>query len=271
MIRYKKWGEHIERMVIILSEVAKNIWTNYQRFLETAFVPRTGFILWGLAKDIRTYTSKTEYFYNRGGESVLEHMCKTAELFSLIKEGYPNFTKYAEQWELWGKLKDLQIMLLHDIGEGEIGDNADDGSTDVAWKNKAERKFFQGYVESKYDKDTAKEMDRGFGSFQNKVTDPGKAGYATDKLDAVLTTFYMEKLGAIGTLDRKAYLTEQDKKCIETAGTTKAADCLAVHLKASIDGYPEHIVGPIYDILREATIDVRGEFFSWWDKKMPIL
>ena len=210
MIRYKKWGEHIERMVIILSEVAKNIWTNYQKFFDTSFVYRTGFILFGLAKKPRCEPRwcwlrkllcrrdedvKKDYaklFYKRGGQTVLEHMAMAAELFSLIKEGYPNFTKYAEQWELWGKLKDLQIMLLHDIGEGEIGDNADDGSTDVAWKNKAERKFFQGYVESKYDKDTAKEMDRGFGSFQNKVTDPGKAGHATDKLDAVLTTFYMD-------------------------------------------------------------------------------
>lgn len=82
---------------------------------------------------------------------------------------------------------------------------------------------------------------------------------------------HLEKNGLSGHYrsSKEDGASDNDLRCIEIAGTDNALDCISVHLRMQLAKAPKHVTEPLYDVLREAIVDTRGKFFSWWDKDIP--
>lgn len=160
----------------------------------------------------------------------------------------------------------VETLLLHDIGETEIGDIADDGAADaVMYKDKEEYVFLSDFVND-FAPEIRDDIMANFSQFQKKHD----ILYMIDKLEWILFVAYLTPSGDAGSLNYKEShigLTEQDKHAIEaTGGSYCTVDAMVVHflehthgiegreifvalIKAvymDIDGYIPDFVGKLY-------------------------
>lgn len=252
---------------------AMKVWNGYKVFADTAFVMRSGYHLYGLSRLHFSVDSSVECFYKRG-ESILEHQAKMAALYDLFISNFPGY---------FGGLSELTsnrgrftwflslVSLFHDVGELDIGDIPDDGSKDHAAKDESEFNTFSNFVELGFVKADADPLKCYFSGFQEHRRDTGRALYALDKLEAVLTLAHLEMKGLSSNIDARSDVTTQDLRYQKFASTSCILDCWAVHLKKSIDSFPDTIKEPVYAVLKAAMNDVRGKFFDWWEKDLSIL
>ena len=247
------------------SDVA-GIWRAYQLFASTSAVRRKGYELVGMTSMTPNGVPEVEDSFVIRGESDLEHQAKVAWLTSAFIGCYGNdfFQLYepnscAELWSVF------TVALNHDIGEVATGDVPDDGSEAHDTKNEQERIVFGNmlrYLPAEYS--IPAQLD--YWAFQDLDGHNGRAIYALDKLEAVLTLLLYEKHGCRGMITAKVEPSEADKYYMRVTRSETAADCWAAHLCAHIRKFPDSIKRPILALLDAAVLDVRGEPFLWWNR-----
>ena len=241
-------------------ERCKKIWEGYKLYSGTAYVIRKGVELAGLSK-VGDSTDVKSTFLKRG-ESALEHQAKMAWLCGAFVSNFIDFFEgktvtLADYWYL------TTVSLCHDVGEVAIGDIPDDGSSDHVGKDAMELEVLSGFTKAYDEVDGCIILDI-FHDFQKKDTKYGKALYALDKLEAVMTLFFLELNGHSSANMQKKSLTESDRHYIELTGTTCVADCWAAHLVANTKDFPDVVTRPILALLETVMIDVRGELPEWY-------
>lgn len=247
-----------------LRRKCEKIWEGYKLFASAAYVSRKGFELTGLTRNTGDSAPVAETFERRG-DSGLEHMAKTAWLAVAFKENFPTFfSRAASSHELFYRM--LIVELCHDVGEVAIGDIPDDGNALHDTKDAAEREVFEMMTRS-FDR-SGVHVARLFAEFQEKDTCLGRAMYAIDKIEAVLTLIFLEQYEQYGVIDKKPFVTNADRHFMRLTHTPCATDCWAAHVKALLLDYPTEITEPIFCLLRVAVEDVRGEMFEWWDEEI---
>ena len=249
---------------------ALRIWNAYQMYADMGFVPRVGFELSGLTKT-KAERAVPEAFYERG-EDDLQHQARTGLLFYLFAG---NFKDYFKGIKGLFRASDYSlpllnfVMLTHDVGERKLGDIPDNGCEAHSKKDEKELKAFLDFVNTAFEPDVASAVAGVFHSFQRRDSYNGMALYCLDKVEPILFLSYLEKAGATGDFSRNSAPTELDKAIVEAIEATSTLDMWAAHMKIRVDGYPKKILRPIYALVRTAVTDIRGEFFPWWDKKLP--
>ena len=245
------------------------IWRGYKIISHGAFVLRSGFPLMGLASMPDESESVPDIFYRRD-ESILEHSAKVAYLVSAFVSHFPGFFGSDKlefddcASELWTV---ITAALLHDVGELVIGDIPDDGNPmHNSKKDESEQEFFNHQMAPAYSLDDFISIRRMFVKFQEHSSTSGQALYCLDKIEAILTLLWLEQYEAYGQITSKPHPTKQDLDFMFLTGTPCATDCWAAHVKLLLKDIPTRITQHIYELLHVAVIDVRGEWFEWWDK-----
>ena len=242
------------------------IWNAYRFYAGTGLVMRKGYEHSELARKTEMPFPVAEGFFERG-ESVLEHQAKVAFLSSVFMENYPEFFRGEHGYEGMSYAI-LTALFCHDIGEVLTGDIMDDGNPAHAAKDKIESEAFKKLMLAHGR--NGKEISRMFREFQDKNTHVGKAMYALDKVEAVLNLLYLEQYGCYGRLDKKEFPTAMDRYFMRETETVCTTDCWAAHSRALMQGFPEEITEPVFNLLQTAVMDVRGGSFPWWDKNIPM-
>ena len=264
---------------------SKRIWESYQTYTRHSFVLRTGYFLIGAAQSPVTGEELSESelisrtFFERG-ESDLEHQAKTAWLCSVFANNYRNYF-FGKEFFIKPTSEDFSkgviinyekwilvlVGLIHDTGE--TVDIPDDGNALHGTNDADERAVIERFVEA-YLPVTGSRLLRRFDEFQNKSTRMGKALFAIDKLEAILTLLYLEKHGCRGYITNKPNITERDKRTMDVIGVSCATDCWAAQAVEQIKKYPPEILEPVLSLLNIAAADVRGETFPWLDKVLTM-
>lgn len=251
-------------------ERCEKIWSNYKLYSMCAATPRMGFELTGITYPNKNFGDVAASFYWRG-ESVLEHQAKTAWLTSRFISNFPNFFSGTTEREVstwaWNM---LMVGLCHDAGEVVNGDIPDDGRPEHDAKDGVEMKIFRELSESLNPIDATVETII-YERFQRKNSFEGRALYAIDKLEAVLTLILLETYGKFGSIANKSVETRQDKYYEKIAGTDNATDVWGVHMIDCIWGYPDYIVEPVLTLFKVALLDVRKRLPDWWDREYLVL
>ena len=245
------------------------IWQAYQQFATTSAIRRKGIELVGVTPMTPDGVPEPKDAIFFRGESDLEHQAKVAWLVATFVACFGNdfFQLYEPNSfvELWAI---MMTGLCHDIGEAEMGDVPDDGSVSHMAKAEKERAVF-GDMLRFLPTDYSIPMQLDFWSFQDLDGHNGRAIYALDKLEAVLTLLYYEKFGRTGMTTAKVEPTEADKYYMRVTRSNTAADCWAAHMCAHIRKFPDSIKRPVLALLDAAVTDVRGAPFPW--RKRDIL
>lgn len=243
-------------------EAYKRIWDGYRLYAGTAYVSRKGFELVGLTKDTEMPLPVAETFVRRG-ESAMEHQAKTAWLAMAFNDNFPLFFSDMDSAYSLAYLM-MTVGLCHDVGEVAIGDIPDDGNPLHDKKDAAEREVFKKLMAAC--PHNGKFFVKAFGELQSKNVLRGKALYALDKLEAVLTLLFLEQYEHYGVMNKKPFVTESDRHFMRVTRTSCTTDCWAAHTKSLIQNFPETITEPVFGLLKVAVKDVRGEMFEWWDE-----
>lgn len=242
---------------------AAGIWEGYKLFAKTCGVLRSGFELVGIAPPSDGRVLEVAEAMAIRGESVLEHQAKVAWLAlamdSLDTNGRFFFLHKTYAQAAW---LDFVVALCHDVGETAIGDIPDDGREAHGGKAVVERHVF-GEMSHCFSAFDAKQTQGAFVSFQTLGSQNGRAVYALDKLEAVLTLLLCEQGDNVGRITNKPSLTEADRYYMEVAKAEEAADCWGAHLCADIRDFPNIIKEPVLAILGAAFQDVRGKLPLW--------
>lgn len=261
-------------MSIYYDEGHVRIWHGYKIYEMGEFTLRSGVGLIGLTDMANPHETIAERFYRRG-ESILEHTSKLAYLCSTFSSNFPGgfnalnpFTDrfyksdsgIIEDWLIFA------VALTHDIPEVFTGDIPDDGSRAHADKDEIERMLYEEKIAPAYSHEDYMLIREFFNSFQNHDTPAGRALYCLDKLEAVLQLLWLERYEAYGLITAKLSPTGQDIHYMKLTGTPCATDCWAAHLKDRIKDFPTAITRHIYGVLYVAVMDIRGEWFPWWNK-----
>lgn len=248
-----------------IPETCKAIWQAYKMYAETARVQRSGFVLTGVA-DTPIYPDEVTAAFKARGESGLEHQAKVAWLTATFASNFPFYFGIDRQpanfWSL------VTVALCHDVGETVIGDIPDDGRPEHDAKDADELEAFRALAMAfgPYDHCACAAM---FEHFQKRDSISGKALYALDKLDAVLTLIFLESYGCYGSIFAKPSPTDLDRYFMTVTGTDNVADCWAAHFCMQIRDFPKIITKPVLTLLETAFRDVRGEIPAWWGKDIP--
>jgi len=245
------------------------IWKAYQLFATTSAVRRKGIELVGMTAPTPDGVPEPQDALYLRGESDLEHQAKVAWLVAAFVGCYGNnfFQLYEpnSSIELWSV---MMTALCHDVGEVAMGDVPDDGSEEHNAKLEKERAVF-GDMLRFLPADYSIPLQLDYWFFQDLDGHNGRAIYALDKLEAILTLLYYEKHGCTGRISSKLEPTEADKYYMRVTRSDTAADCWAAHMCAHIRKFPESIKCPVLALLDTAVLDVRGVPFSW--RKRDIL
>ena len=232
-------------------DAGKIIWSKYF-YLKKGFgtVIRSGFGLYGIYK-------LPETFYDEGrSESDAEHTLGTLILLRLISEFQPEVLEKLNYREL------NDVLLLHEIGEIELGDIPDDGSRNEDFKNQTEYRVAESFVKVFGNRRRIMHI---FKNFQKRARRTGELLYMIDKAEAILQGLIYEKQGRGGHLFKKpAEVTERDRLSYEATGRDDLVDIWAygfVKRSRKFRFYEQ-----IFSIIEEAVIDVRGKSFDWIDK-----
>ena len=240
----------------------RKIWRGYQTYAKGASVIRTGFESIGASVVANDSLNLNKTFFRRG-ESILEHQAKTAWLASVFMSNFPDYfgIETTHKYSM-GDWLIIITALCHDVGELEIGDIPDDGNPLHDAKDETELLAFADFIKA-YSYVDQGELFKLFDAFQQKNSNAGRALYALDKTEAVLTNLLLEKHGIKGSLENKKNPTSRDLFFAKAIGSELAADIWGAQMSARIKGYPPYIAKPIFTLLNTAAYDVRGEEFSW--------
>ena len=244
----------------------KEIWDAYQLYASTCAVRRKGFELVGMTAPTPDEVPDIADSFVSRGESDLEHQAKVSWLASaIIGSGNDTFFELLphQSARLWSI---ITVALCHDVGEISVGDIPHDGNALHDTKDEIEKEVFNKMADI-YSPWNFRFLAVGnFKNFQDKTTHNGKAIYALDKLDAVLTQLLYEKHGCSGSILLKPEPTDSDNYYMQMTGTDNSADCWAAHTVSLIRDFPPQIKNVVLDLIDIAVHDVRGEPFDWWDK-----
>lgn len=247
--------------------IYEHIWQGYKIFASASFVERSGHQLVGLADPVEAGESNVAMFRRRG-ESVLEHCAKTAYLLLALLSHFPGL--FDSENVLGGKIPAdtwmlVTTMLTHDIGELATGDIPDDGNAAHDTKDEIERRFYCKEMAPMFSWNDSVYLRESYIDFQERKTFVGQLLYCLDKLEAILGLLLLEEQEARGFIDNKPFPTMQDEHYRFLTGTPNAIDCWAAHTKDRVKDFPAKATRHIFGILRAAVMDVRGEWFAWWD------
>lgn len=255
------------------------IWKGYKLLAETAYVMRSGFQLIGIA-EMNDDDGNIPSTFKRRDESILEHAAKVCYLCTAFMSHLPNFfdpgadlslsasgylnhsneSPIASDWAV------ITTALLHDVGEIATGDIPDDGNMEHESKDESERILFDCLMAPAYSREDFSLLRKSYADFQDHQTLTGQAIYCLDKLEAILQLIWLEQFEVYGLITAKPASTAQDLHFSALIGTPCATDVWAAHTKARIKDLPDSITRHAYELLRVAVVDVRGEWFPWWDK-----
>lgn len=261
-------------MSIYFDERHTRAWHGYSIYEMGKFIIRSGYCLVGLADRINlgsifnTGATKpinetiTERFYRRG-ESILEHAAKVAYLCTIMESNFPGFFNTPDSFD--SQLA-FVVALIHDATEVFTGDIPDDGNPARLNKDELERELFDVKIAPAFSREDYMLIRELYASFQNHDTPTGQALYCLDKLEAVLTLLWLEQYDTYGLTTAKPDPTGQDIHYMKLVGTPCATDCWAAHVKDRTKDFPDAITRHIYGVLCAAVMEVRGEWFPWWDK-----
>lgn len=268
------------------------IWRRYCHSHASNFVIRSGCGLCGCYD----YDPSAERSY-RKPESVTDHACGCVELVRLLQTFYPNLLT-PNEFE-----RAQNLLSNHDIGENKTDDTPDDGSGDKDAKDYAELTAFISTVID-LPKSVRNVLVSDFIKFQDPLatnlayeriktdmlnTSSASANIvkayllseahndikviqlckAVDKLEAILSSAFFEKHGIKGDLLYKeatfSQLTNQDRSYIDCAeGDSSITAAWLAHV---VDEWHACYGFPIVlDIAKAAVIDVRGQWFPWFDR-----
>lgn len=240
----------------------KKIWKGYKTYASGASVIRKGFESYGVSARSNDSLNLSSTFLRRG-ESILEHQAKTAWLASAFASNFPDYFGIDFNTGVAPPVLSLVITALcHDVGETEIGDIPDDGSSLHDEKDSVEYIIFRDFIKSYSRADQAK-LTNLFKSFQNKNSDPGRALYALDKTEAVLNLLILESVGIKGNLSAKEKPTGRDLFFAGITNSSLATDIWGCQIVTRLKDYPSKTAKPVLALLKVASCDVRGEEFSW--------
>lgn len=246
-----------------LRKVCERIWDGYKGiFARTAYVPRKGFESVGMTKETEALPPVVKTFKRRG-ESGLEHQAKVAWLAAVFADNFPRFfgdSSLDPSCDLFYSV--FIVGLCHDVGEVTSGDVLDDGNALSGTKDETEREVFNSLMHVFRHSDAR--LAKIFKEFQDKSTHAGKALHALDKIESILTLLFLEQFKHYGAMDNKPLMTDSDRHFVGATRTSCTTDCWAARVKSLTQGYPKEITEPVFELLRVAVEDVRGEMFEWW-------
>lgn len=244
---------------------SRKIWNLYRIVHESNFTPRRGYGACGCNGEFDFDALKD---YQRV-ESISEHGNNCVTLIEGIQMYYPDLLTEAEY------SRARKLLAWHDLGENLYGDHLDDGSQNLAEKDRIELTYFASSI-ADLPADEREKRLQDFIYFQSPHDShipPKSVPYiqlarVVDKLDATLSGLFYEAKGAGGSLDYKgAYhgpLTERDIQSIrETQGRSAIVDTWLVPVLLGchdLYGFPYAL-----DIVKAAVIQVRREWFPWFD------
>lgn len=244
------------------------IWKGYKFFAQGALVPRIGYELVGTASTTDPDESITDRFRLRG-ESIMEHSAKVAYLCSAFMSHFPGIFEDAPPFDDGLREHDAwlvsTISLLHDVGEVAVGDIPDDGNPMHDIKDELERNTFDCCMAPAYPREEYLPLRVAYADFQEH-RGFGQVIFALDKLEAILCLVWLEQYEIYGSVYDKPTTTAQDIHYASLTGTPCATDCWAAHSKDRLRDLPPKLTHHIFELLRVAVLDVRGEWFDWWDK-----
>lgn len=233
------------------------IWRCYQRLKSESEVIRSGFGLYGVYQ-----FDMAKPFDRQRSESDLEHTAGLTWLTALVSMFYPGLIP-ASQMAL-----SMLVALVHEIGETELGDIPDDGLRDENKKRAIEHEVLQGLI-SDLPPFFRRRILIGFTELQARTTERGRIMYCLDKLETILQGLIYESEGRGGDYHYKMKqrrISQQDRNNIRDTGSCKLVDIWSKHFLEKIADFPE---APIFtDILRAAVVDIRGEWFSWYEESL---
>lgn len=241
-----------------------DIWRRYETVRLGNLVIRSGFGLCGC------YDSYQPEPNPRRQESDTEHASGCVELVRSLAAYYPNLLLPRLYPRLEHLLKD------HDIGENNYGDQPDDGSQNRTEKDQVELTSFV-LATARLPDEIRRLAIEDFIRFQTPL-DPvhpkelaqmAQLAKVVDKLETILSSAIYEKAGFPGdlTYKRSHYggITAQDQFFIHASDDdpTILASWLAhaTHNYHSYYGFPY-----VLDIVKAAVIDIRGQWFPWFDR-----
>ena len=243
------------------------IWKGYKYLSNLSFVNRSGYQLIGISESIGQEET-IEKRVRRRGESDMEHSAKVAYLCSVFISHFPEeICLYTScNGEHWSDTVWLLITttLLHDVGEVATGDIPDDGNPIHGTKDQREREAFEQYMLGAFALDDILPLKIAYTDFQDHKG-LGQFIYMLDKLEAVLHLIWLEQYEIYGDINAKPIPTAQDRHFANLAGTPCATDCWAAHVKDLFKDLPPELTHHAFELLRVAILDVRGEWFDWWD------
>lgn len=247
------------------SERCKKIWEGYQLYASLCAVDRRGYELVGLTSYSTKDSPNIGDVFDRRGESDLEHQAKTAWLCSVFASNFPDYFEMPSRkipTDVWLL---VTTALCHDVGEAKTGDIPDDGRAEHELKNLVELQVFCELA-GVFDYVDQEKSINTFRQFQNRDSHIGKALFALDKAEAVLTTIFLAKHGDFGHITFKDTVTERDEYFMSETRSDSPMDCWAAHLQTVTCDFPVTITDPIYSLIDTAIRDVYGVGFSWWNK-----
>lgn len=243
------------------------IWQHYQLAHRGNLVIRSGFGLLGCYGDLYQQAI-AEHNLPRRPESDTEHASGCVELVKSFASHYPdllppNSYRRAEN-----------LMKYHDIGENQYGDRPDDGTQNKREKDYSELLGFASTA-ALLDPNERKVLIEDFIRFQHPLsknfTDEERqlAQFARliDKGETILSGLIYEKNGHGGTFRKKAHwhtISEQDKFYLQhTGGDDSLVSVWSAHFIHKYHNY--QYFEQIFEVLKAAVIDVRGEWFPWYE------
>lgn len=251
----------------LVHPASPKIWYRYEQFHSGHLVIRSGFGLYGVYGKSYSPLAPPD---NRHPESDTEHAAGCVGLMHNLRLYYPELLPCY----LYDRAE--QLLVSHDLGEGAYGDRADDGSQDKAEKNRVELINFA--VAAAHLPEPARTiLIEDFIRFQDPlcpyyplpIAQMIQLARTVDKFEAVLSGLTYEKAGIKGDLSYKAEhhsrITPQDTDFAAQAhNDTSLVGVWSAHI---IHDYHMYYGFPyLLDVLKAAVIDVRGDWFPWFDE-----
>ena len=235
-----------------IDERCEIVWDKYWYMMRQREVTRMGFVKLG--------------FYNRFVPKVLdpdepmndaEHIFECLNLTMLVKDFFgdlwPEMFGYAPDW-----LGIYDQMLMHELGEAEIGDLTDDGSYDAFVKDAQEDELNQKFL-TDFPENVRKIHRAQFTEFQGNRC----LGRCIDKAVFVLDQGIFKSYGIEGNMNCKALnhtLTERDLFYAQAAGSDRPVDAIYVHFLDVTRGLPwRFIFTGIIEAMYRAEYGENGE------------
>jgi 5'-deoxynucleotidase YfbR-like HD superfamily hydrolase len=163
------------------------------------------------------------------------------------------------------KLRAIEFLMVHDLGESKYGDIPDDGRQ--SGFNKVDMEFivFLECIKGHPLEDLLKDyfpLFEAYGDEKNRLVRFMKF---CDKLDAVLRAFFYEHIGRPGLMTNKdgkfGALTEQDEAGIKATGSIYQADVWGYHLYGKLKQFKhedEELYNIFCNLIWAAAYTVRG-------------